>query len=264
MCAPAAVGVNDNLAAGETGVTVRATDHEATAGVQVEDGLVVQVLGRHHGLDDVLHQVLVDLVVGDILVVLGGDEDGVHAHGDHGATLLLVLHGHLGLPVGAQPRHAAVLAHLGQLEPELGGQHVGEGHELLGLVGGIAKHVALVTCTDLLQGLRAHAVHALPDVGGLRFNVHQHLAVVRIESNLSGGETNVTARLAHNGFVVDHGLSSDLTKHHHHVGLRSRLARHLGVGILLQACVQDGIRHLITDLVGVPLVHRLRGEQESL
>lgn len=58
-----------------------------------------------------------DLVVGDILVVLGGDEDGVHAHGDHGATLLLVLHGHLGLPVGAQPRHAAVLAHLGQLEP---------------------------------------------------------------------------------------------------------------------------------------------------
>lgn len=58
MCAPAAVGVDDNLAAGEAGVAVRAADHKAAAGVEVEDGLLVQVLGRHHGLDDVLHQVL--------------------------------------------------------------------------------------------------------------------------------------------------------------------------------------------------------------
>ncbi len=35
-------------------------------GVQVEDGLVIHVLGRHHWLDHVLHQVLVDLVIGHI------------------------------------------------------------------------------------------------------------------------------------------------------------------------------------------------------
>jgi len=35
-------------------------------GVQVEDGLVIHVLGRHHWLDDILHQVLVDLVIGHI------------------------------------------------------------------------------------------------------------------------------------------------------------------------------------------------------
>jgi len=63
-------------------------------------------------LDDVLHEVLVDLVVGDVLIVLGGDEDGVYTQGDHGAALLAVLNGHLGLAIGAQPWDGAVLAHL--------------------------------------------------------------------------------------------------------------------------------------------------------
>ncbi len=35
-------------------------------GVQVENGLVIHVLGRHHRLDDILHQVLVDLVIGHV------------------------------------------------------------------------------------------------------------------------------------------------------------------------------------------------------
>ena len=78
----------------------------------MEDGLVVQVLGGHHSLDDVLHEVLVDLVVGHVRGVLGGDKDGVHALGDHGAVLLLVLHGDLGLAVRAQPGHLTVLPHL--------------------------------------------------------------------------------------------------------------------------------------------------------
>ena len=78
----------------------------------MEDGLVVQVLGWHHGLDDVLHEVLVDLVIGHVWGVLGGDEDGVHPLRHHGPIILLVLHCHLGLAVGPQPGHCAVLPHL--------------------------------------------------------------------------------------------------------------------------------------------------------
>jgi hypothetical protein len=63
----------------------------------VEDGRVVHVLGGHHRLDHVLHELLVDELVGDVGAVLGGDEDGVHALGHHGAALLLVLDGDLGL-----------------------------------------------------------------------------------------------------------------------------------------------------------------------
>ncbi len=37
-----------HLAAGEAGIAVGPADDEAAAGVQVEDGLLIQVLLRHH------------------------------------------------------------------------------------------------------------------------------------------------------------------------------------------------------------------------
>lgn len=68
---------------------------QLTRWVQVEDGLLIQVLLRHHRLDHVLHELLVDGLVGHIRAVLGGDQDGVHAHRHHSPSLLFVLHGHL-------------------------------------------------------------------------------------------------------------------------------------------------------------------------
>ena len=56
------------------------------------------------------------------------------------------------------------------------------------------------------------------------------------------------------------GLGRDLSEDHHHVGLGGRLARHLGVGVLRQARVQDRIGHLVAELVGVPLLRAGRGE----
>ena len=82
---------------------------------------------------------------------------------------------HLSLAIGPQPWADAVLADLSQLIAELCGQHVGEGHELRGLISGIAKHVSLVTSAQLLEGLGAHAVHGLANVRGLLLKVHQHL-----------------------------------------------------------------------------------------
>ena len=78
----------------------------------MEDGLVIQVFGRDDGLDHVLHEVLVDLVVSHVWGVLSGNEDGVHALGDHGTVILLVLDSHLGLAIRPQPGYRAVLPHL--------------------------------------------------------------------------------------------------------------------------------------------------------
>ncbi len=78
----------------------------------MEYGLVVHVLGWHHGLDDILHEVSVDLVIGDVRRMLSGNENGVHANGNHGTALLLVLNCHLGLAVRPQPCHAAIFPHL--------------------------------------------------------------------------------------------------------------------------------------------------------
>lgn len=82
---------------------------------------------------------------------------------------------HLGLAVGAQPGAGAVLADLRQAVAQLGGQHVGEGHQLGGLVGGVPEHVALVASADLLQRLSAHAVDTLANIRRLLLDVHQDL-----------------------------------------------------------------------------------------
>ena len=67
------------------------------------------------------------------------------------------------------------LAYLCQAVPNLRGQHVRERHQLRRLVGGVAKHVALVAGANLLQRLGAQTVDALANVWRLLLNVHQHL-----------------------------------------------------------------------------------------
>ena len=120
MGAFSAVGINDDFASGEACVAVRATNHEFSCGVHVENEAVVDhcldLLGElcddarqenvaHVGVDAVEHSavgiVLSRLrVVGrsDKFVVLGADYDGVNAHG---VILLVVFHCHLALGVGA-------------------------------------------------------------------------------------------------------------------------------------------------------------------
>ena len=107
---PATVGVDDDLAASEAGVTVRATDDEAARGVEVVDGVVVKHGSVDNLLDHVLVEVLLDLLVGDLVIVLRGDDDGVDAERLEDAVGLLVLHSDLGLAVGADPCAGAVLA----------------------------------------------------------------------------------------------------------------------------------------------------------
>uniref|UniRef100_J3KZC6 Uncharacterized protein n=1 Tax=Oryza brachyantha TaxID=4533 RepID=J3KZC6_ORYBR len=261
---PAAEGFDDDLAAGEAGVAVGPADDEAAGGVEVEDGLLVEVLLRDDRLDDVLLEVGGDLVVGDGLVVLGGDEDGVDADGDPGAALVEVLDGDLGLAVGPEPRTGAVLADLGEAGAELGGEDVAERHQLGGLVGGVAEHVALVAGADLLGALGEVAVHALSDVGRLLLDVDEHLAPVGIEPDVVGDEPDVPAGVADDLLVVHGGLGGDLAEHHHHVGLGARLAGDLALGVLREARVQHGVRHLVAQLVRVTLVHGLGGEEERL
>ena len=156
---------------------MRAADDKAAARVEVEDRRVVDVLGRHHGRDHVLHQLLVDRLVAHVGAVLRADEHGVHAQRHDRAAVLLVLDRHLRLAVGAQPLARAVLAHLREAVAEARREHVRERHELGRLVGRVAKHVALVAGANLLERLGAHAVHALPDVGRLLLDVHEHLVL---------------------------------------------------------------------------------------
>lgn len=128
-----------------------AANDEATRGVQVVHCALVEVLGGHNRSDDVLHKLLLDVLLGDVFRVLRRDDDGVHADGDGLSVLQAVLARHLRLAIGAHPRANTSLSDLGQARAELRGQVVRKGHEGRSLVGGIAKHNALVTSSNILE-----------------------------------------------------------------------------------------------------------------
>ena len=139
-----------------------------------------------------------------------------------------------------------------------------EGHQLRCLVCCIAKHVTLIPSADLLRALGEMAMDTLGNVRGLLLNVNKHLATICIEAYIIGCEPNSTAGVADNLLIVDIALCGDLTKDHVHVGLGARLTGNLAVRVLLEAGIKNCIRDLITELVWVPFIDRLRGEKEGV
>ena len=261
VCAPAAVGVDDNFAASEACIAVGAANNEAPRGVKVVDGALVEVLGGHDWLDDVLEQLLLDVFLGDVLAVLGGDDNCVHADGDGLAVLHAVLASHLGLAVGAHPGAGAVLADLGEPGTERGGQVVRKGHHRGGLVGGVAEHDALIAGTDVLELV---GINGLGNIGGLLLNGHNNVARAVVEALGDVVVANLLERLADHLLIVDGGSSGDLTENHHHASLGASLAGHTGGGVLAYAGIEDSVRDLIADLVGVTLVDGLGREKEGV
>ena len=155
----AAVGVHDDLAAGETGVAHGAADDEAARGVHVD----LAVVGERHpfGLedraDDRLDDGLAQRVLFDVLGMLGGHDHLLNRRG----RPVDIAHGHLGLAVGAQKLKRAVLAHLGEALGEAMGQVDGHGHERARLVAGIAEHHALVARAHGFVGVGRGSLVAL-------------------------------------------------------------------------------------------------------
>lgn len=244
---PTTVGVDNDLTASKTSVTLGSSNDEETRGLDVVDGLVVEQVGGDDLLDDLLLDLLAELLGGDGLAVLCRDDDGVDTLGDDGTAVVLVLDGDLGLGVGSQPWKGAVVTGVLHGLVELVGEEEGEGQELGGLVGGIAEHDALVTSTELLKGLLV--VKTLSDIGRLLLNGNEDVASLVVETLVGRVVADVLDGLADDLLVVEVGLGGDLTEDHDHTGLGGGLAGDLGEGVLLQAGIENGVRDLIADLV---------------
>ena len=110
VTAHAAVGIDDDLAAGKAGVAMRSADDETAGGIDVELGMGIDHAGRNDRVDDVFPDVGFDLRRADIIAVLGGDDDGIDALG----AAVDVFDADLAFAVGAEVGHFAAAARFAQ------------------------------------------------------------------------------------------------------------------------------------------------------
>ena len=107
----AAVGVYDDLTAGQAGVAHRTADDESSGRVDIKLGVRVDQMRRQGGPDDLVDNGLTQVMDLNVLVVLRGDDDGVDTFD---GAVLGVLHGDLTLAVRTKPRQRTGLALRGQ------------------------------------------------------------------------------------------------------------------------------------------------------
>lgn len=231
---PTTVGVDNDLSASQTGVTLGTTNDEAARGLNVVDGVVVEQVGGNHLLDDFFHDLGSELLSRDLLGVLGRDDDRVNTERDGGTAILLVLDSDLGLGVGSEPSERTVAAGGSHGQVELVREHEGQGHQLGRLVGSVAEHDTLVTGSVVLE--RA-MVKTLGDIGRLLLDGDEHVAGLVVETLLRRVVADLLDRVTDDLLVVDLSLGRDLTKDHDHTGLGGSLTGDLGVGVLLEAGV---------------------------
>ena len=195
--------------------------------------------------------------------MLGGDHHGVHPDR---AVILVVLHGDLALAVRPQVGQLAALADSSEPAGQLLCHGQGQGHQLGGLVAGVAKHHALVAGAVVQLSFLAGAVlqrlvDAHGDVGGLLVDGGDNGAGVAVEAVLAPVIADVPDHFPGDLGNVHVAGGGDLAHHVDHAGAGGGFAGHAAHGVLLQDGVQDGVGDLVADLVGVALRHGLRGEQ---
>jgi hypothetical protein len=146
----AAVGVDDDLAAGEASVADRPADHEPARGVHVEllaELARVEQVRRQHRQHDLRPQRVRQLGL-HAVGVLGGDQ---HLLDPGGLARVVVPHRDLGLAVRPQVGQFPGVPHAREPLRQPVGERDRGGHELGSLVGGVAEHHALVPGADLVD-----------------------------------------------------------------------------------------------------------------
>ncbi|RMU72680.1 hypothetical protein ALP24_05656 [Pseudomonas syringae pv. aptata] len=249
-----AVGVHDDLAAGQTAVAYRATDDEVAGRVDVELGVLVQQVRRDDVLDDQIHHAFAQVLVRHIRVVLGRQDDGVDA--DHLAVFVTA--GNLGFGIRAQPRQQAGFTRFGLTLHQLVGEGDRRWHQHVGLVAGIAEHQALVASTLIF---RFAAVNALGDVYRLLADDVHHATGGAVETDVGAVVADVEDDITHDVFQIDPGRSRHFASDDRHTGLDQCFARYTCVFVFSDDGVQNRVGNLVGDLVRMPFGHGLGGEK---
>src|SRR5213078_1496318 len=108
------------------------------------------------------------------------------------------------------------------------------------------------------------AVHAHRYVTRLAVDGGEDGAGLGVEAEARVGVADRADRAPHDVGDVDVGGGGDLPRHHRHAGGDQGLACHAGGGVLGDDGVEDRVRDLVGDLVGLAFRHGFGGEHVAL
>ena len=262
VASAAAIGVDNNLSAGQPGVTDGSADNEAAGRVDEVFGVVVEQVSRDDLFDDVFPYVAIDLFGGGFGVVLCRYDDGVDPDRP---VVLVVLNGHLAFRVGPQIADRTVAPDHRHSPGQLVCEGDRQGHEFGGLVRGVSDHHSLIASANLVGTCLAPDFdrfrHTGRDICRLLVQGDQHRAPVAVETVRRVVVSDFFYRFTDDFLNVDIGFGRDFAKHQYKAGCDRRFARHAAHGVLGENGVENTVGNLVGHLVGVAFGYRFRGEQ---
>ena len=230
----AAVGIDDDLSAGQTSVAGRPADDKASGGIDKDLGIVVEQRRGDGRADDLFDDILAQGLEID-LVVLGRNDNGIDALD----LVVVVLDGDLRFSVGTQIGDLAGFSSRGEFFGELVGERDRKGHQLLGLVAGKAKHHTLIARADdaqrvaVARAVLKGTINAHRDIGGLLVEHDIHLGSIAVEAVFVVVVADVTDRLARDRLDIDVAGRVDLADHAYVICRYGSLAGDMRIFVLL-------------------------------
>lgn len=216
-------------------------------------------MGGNNRLGHMTQDIPANGVLTDLQRMLCRDDNGVHPH----RRTVPVFHRHLRFSVRSKIGQQSAPAHFRKAPGQIVGKVDGQGHEILGFIGGIAEHHALIAravakgTPDLcFEG----SIHTQGNVGGLAIQRYRHSDGIRVKSAPRAGVPNLANCVPHDGLNIHGAGSGNLAHDEHYAGGGGNLAGHPRRGVFGEDSVKNGVGNLVAKLVGMPLGDRFRSK----
>ena len=262
MRASAAVSIDDDLASRQARIALRSADFESARRIDVKFRIFVQKFRGNHLVYHILLDVRAKLLLRDHFIVLGRNHHRVHAH----RALIVVFHRHLCLSVRPQIGQKTALSHPREAHREFMREQNGQRHQFLRFAAGIPEHHSLISraqrvlfAARSLRLLFDRGVDAHRNIGRLLVDRYDDLAsVVRKRAEIiADALDDCPCRF----FVIHFRRRGHFAHDEELIVRRAAFYRRTRHRVLRQNRVENPVRNLIADLIGMPLRDAFAGKK---
>ena len=253
MTAHPAVCIHNNLASRQTRVTHGPANHKTSRGIDVVVGIFIQPLRRDHSLNYMLQNSCPQLIISHGLSMLSGDHHRIHPN--H-FPFSVVLNRNLRLPIRPQKWKSPILPHLRKPHRKLVRQRNRSRHQLLRLITSIPKHHSLVA--------GAAGVYSQGDIARLFVDGGDYGAGIAVETVEGVVVSDGLDGAADYVLKIDVGFRRDFSGDDYESGGGQGFTGDAATGIFSQAGVEDGVRNLVGNFVGMAFSDRFGSEQIAI